>query len=213
MPVYEEHTMSQNWTEKMTTALDATSVRHAVNGEAFDFFPIPIETAFRLRAFIAPLSNMMSTMFEDTSKDATVIQRSLSGSESGEEIISEAISETLASMRADRQTRAINSFVEQVTSDDALRILAEIIMASMRTEFPPTGAHKYPIAEFLAVTPLPMMGGLLHGVWLANKEVFGPLGKMVEAVADLAKDRVKERMGGQPSEIKLSGAPSSPDGH
>lgn len=80
-----------------------------------------------------------------------------------------------------RQEQAIAKLFETLYADR--RLAAELVVDSLRDEFPRAKRKPAEVDDFLREVDAPSMVEHLHAVWQANKEAFRPLvGGLVEAV-------------------------------
>lgn len=178
----------------LRTFLDPTYIEHEVLGEIRRFYPARLKTAFKLKSVGRPLARAFSTLFSDTSADNGKIYKDMRGEDGtmGSETVIEPMSIEMARMRHEQRAQAIEDMIHQFTDDKNARLVAEIILDSLRDEYTWKQSEvnenrvlidEASISQIVDELDLSAFMDLLKGVALANKEVFGPMGeKMAQAV-------------------------------
>lgn len=178
----------------LRTFLDPTYIEHEVLGETRRFYPARLKTAFKLKSVGRPLARAFSTLFSDTSADNGKIYKDMRGEDGtmGSETVIEPMSIEMARMRHEQRAQAIEDMIHQFTDDKNARLVAEIILDSLRDEYTWKQSEanenrvlidEASISQIVDELDLSAFMDLLKGVALANKEVFGPMGeKMAQAV-------------------------------
>jgi hypothetical protein len=166
-------------------------VEHEVRGLGkIKFYPVDLHMVFRLRQVGKPLAGAISDLFVDRNNDYTSIERQVmheNGDGLDREIIAEAVSVEIAKFRAEQREKAVEELIECLTDKDSSAVIAELLMNSMRDEFPKGDPDNPPAAGFFAEINSSQIADLLTGFAKAHKEVFGPLGGMMEgAIRDRA---------------------------
>lgn len=145
------------------------------------FYPISAQLASTLRAVVGPLAQALMILFQNEDRDQaerikqtpTEMERSVL-----------AIDPALAKERHDQRQKAASLVIEGLMSQQSLGSLAEVIMDSLRDDYP-VGKPRTPedVKKFLRETPLPLMTPLVIGVAKANAGLFGPFADLVSADA------------------------------
>jgi hypothetical protein len=167
-----------DWRETLKSYVSPTPVPHEVAGIAKDFFAVSVELVFSLNRIGRPLMAALAVFMRNREKDSTQIARNFGegGAESpttGEEHIFEAISPELAKVRHDQELSAVNSLVTAFDAKENRRVLARVIMNSMRNEGFPPKPTEAELDEFLEIASPSAFIDMLLGVWHANKGLFG----------------------------------------
>jgi hypothetical protein len=151
-------------------------VRHSVNGQEFNFYPPRTWTVGKLRGFLKPLFTALSSLGAggdtDIGREQIDEQDGVGGIKRRTSL--QAINPVLAKQRMEERERTIQTLVDNLTSQPALRSLALLIADSMRDDFEgrPTEAD---LDKLLEEFTLDNMVQALHGVAMASKELFAPL--------------------------------------
>lgn len=144
------------------------------------FYPISTRLASQMRALAVPIAQGLAVLFASDEKDqAQRIKQT--GAEYEQTIL--ALDPALAKERSEQRKSAIAALCEGVLSQQSLNCFAEIIMDSLREEYPKGARTPDDVKKFLADVPLPMMTPLLVGVAKANKDLFGPFAGWVSGDA------------------------------
>lgn len=181
-----------NWQDKLS-CFSPNFVEHEVGGQKLHFYPVSVGMAFKLRTIGRPLARSLTVLFGNNENDHGTRDIQVENSSGGHdrEIIIEPITEGLAKIRHEQKVMAVDSLIEALTSDENSQVLSNIIMDSLREQFPPDQPNERPPAsEFIGVMPVPVLGGMLMGIMHANKDVFGPLTEKVVLAASAAVDKV-----------------------
>lgn len=158
-----------------------------INGATMRFHPISAGLMFRLRRLAVPIAKALSTLFQATSFDVTVVDRTTKGPDGeGREVIQEAIDPRLAKVRTDQRADAMAELIEALSAEQNRLLVGQIITDSLREVFP-RGMKSSDVEEFMVGLEAPTLLKLLRGVAAANSEVLGPL-----------EDRVRSQMGSGP---------------
>lgn len=188
--------MAGAWKEKRTF-LAPNSITHKVGDTDYQFYSISLGMMFKLKCVAEPVAKAVALLFTKRDQDYGVIQRNIGadkdGANGGTEIINEAVSVPIAELRAKQQKEAIENLMQAFLVPEHLAVLGEIIMDSMRDEFPKGHADTPPAQEFIKEVPLPVMTQMVMGVVEANKEVLGPLAGKLQGSLETAVASVKAK--------------------
>lgn len=179
--------MTTDWKANLPFLTAKKKISHKIRGAEINFYEISTEKIFLLKNLAGPVGKLLSAIQWDrgsnTASETTRFAGDADGP-AGETIKLQAIDPRLEKQQAERRERAISELIMHLTSDDNIGIAASILMDSMADQFPRESNNKPTAKEFFAEVPLPILGEMVKGVWLANKEVFGPLGVRIEAMMD-----------------------------
>lgn len=180
--------MAKKYSEASFLSTKAT--KHTVKGEEFSFYPVSVGMAFRLKTLAEPLGLALAAVFKTDSKSDVGRKEIVSPTENGAAMQTtiDPISMQLAQFRAAQTNGAVVDFVKALAGEDTQKMLAELVMDSLR-DF-----DKIPPEEFLKVTPLDAIAELLTGVVAANKGVFGPLALKFSTAFNDVKNKVVENL-------------------
>ena len=162
-----------------------------VAGEQVNFYACSVGAAFQVQSIVRPIAAALAILFASRDKDVEVEQhkfhdfRGTEGSAenaslgaSGDHVITRAISPQLAEIRQRDTERAISDLIEAFTMEKNQRVLARLLMDSMRDLYP-TVRQKKPtdpeLDQFIAGVDTTALAQMLKGLAKANKELFSPL--------------------------------------
>ena len=174
------------------------SIEHDVGDKTISFYPMSVGMAFRARPLGKHIARLLSLIFTKQDKDCDTTEREIHDAKdlppSKELIISAAAPEVLR-MRAERQDALFQEIVDSLLADDNKQLLCDLLMDSMREEFPKDQRPK--VGELLDGISLPVLTELMIGVGKANKAVFGPLEQKMAGISAhvIAKLQVKAESG------------------
>lgn len=151
--------------------------------QILEFFPISTRLASQMRALAVPIAQGLAVLFASDEKDQAQRVKQ-SGTEYEQTIL--ALDPVLAKERAEQRKAAIGMLCEGILSQQSLNCFAEIIMDSLRNDYPRGKRTPDDVKKFLDDVPLPLMTPLLVGVAKANKDLFGPFAGWVSG------ERIKE---------------------
>jgi hypothetical protein len=166
--------------------LAPTCIKHTVNGEEINFYAISTKMLFRLKSLTRPLSQALSTLFADSSKDNGRTLKDfkfVDGSDSdetneGSETIINPIDPAILQIRMDTKERAVDRLVDAFSSEENKKLIALLICDSCR-DLLPRDPDDDEVSELMATLDLGNLVAMLTGVAKANVKVFGPLGDRV----------------------------------
>ena len=172
------------WTDK-ASFISPRFEEHAIDGVTLRFYPVSVGLAFKLRDLAKPVAAAMAVLFADEKRDQGTVNRTIpsefknaDGSVAmGSEFIMEPSAPSVIEKRTDRRSKAVADAIDALTCDSSRLLLGEIIMDSLRDEFPRGSKDNPPVAEFMSQLSCTALPQLLLGVVKANKEVLGPLGE------------------------------------
>lgn len=185
-----------NTPEMKPSFLTPTFEAHEVGGDTYNFWPVSLRVLFKLRCVATPLAKSLSTLFSVRERDTITESHDWTDVETGERGSTTKLlpaSTELSEALHKRRTAAIEELVIALTERSNLLIVGEIIMDSMREDFP-RNPSKEQIAAFVDDEGMnvPTISALLVGVAKANKKVFGPLADTVSAsLAKVVKEKVE----------------------
>lgn len=196
-----------SWKSKFTF-LTPNCVSHTIGEKEYKFYPISVGLAFKLRSVAKPLTKALTTLLGDTKEDTGSIQRVVANAQgtSDQEIVIEPISADLARLRHEQRQKAVEELVEALTAEANLEIVGDILVDSLREDFPPGDKSNPTGKQFMAEITLPNVPDLLIGVAKANKGVFGPLVSKVGAMMSGLKAQVEARVLERTAPTAVSGA-------
>lgn len=204
---------------KKLAFMEVAPTIHKVGGSEFKFYPISTGTYPLIKDAIKPIARVVATLMTDTSGDNQKTHRAIVSAEDPEkqdtETIIDGIRPDLAALRHTQKMAAMDEFVDTITKRENLLLLAQIVIDSLREDFPPGNADNPKPDEFLRELPLVSVPELAVGVFKANKGLFGPLVERVEALAahatktivERAESRLNNSINGSSSKTTSSGAP------
>lgn len=167
-----------SWKDKVSF-LAPTYIEHEVGGETLKFWPVSLGVAVKLRAIGAPLAEALSILFAPTDNDATVIIREFEGGDGGKEKVVEAVDPKLAEMRDKQRADALSKAIKTLSDSKNLGVIGEIIMDSMRENFPKSEPRP-PGLEVMNELPLKPLKEIIMGIVKANKDVLGPFAEKAQ---------------------------------
>lgn len=194
--------------------LSRHSVTRSIEGQDFVFYPVSLRVAARMAPLLAQLARHFSTLLsgdrkvdqgrteEDfTNQDGDVVQKTRL----------DPINPELARIRADQREAAVAGAVEALLADKHRLALGELLMDSLRDDFPRGAKARSAsdIQEFVDEMEIPVFVEFLLGLAQANAKVFGDLGKEIGRA-------VQERAGSLLGKASLAasgtdGSTSKPD--
>lgn len=175
----------------MQAFLTPKGICHEVNGIELMFYPISISTAFNLKQVARPLASSFATLMSDNSGDRGHTSMTSKGQdgEDIEQITVNPMSVELANLRASQKEKAILDFIEAFTEPRSTNVIIRVLMDSLRDEFP-RKQEQQDVEDFKDKLDTSTTMQLLHGVMKANKGVFGPFTKRIEALIHTATAKV-----------------------
>lgn len=184
-----------NWKDRCAF-LTPNFITHEVAGKNYDFYPISVDMAFKLRQMASPIAKAFTSLFSGQGNDHSTIDRTIHNQQgtADREVIIEATPIAILEFRASQRSDAIENLIKACTEQSNIELVGEIIMNCMRTEFPPSDVNNPPAKEFVGGTPLPAIGQLVMGVLKANKDVLGPLVAMAQGLLQQALAKAQERV-------------------
>lgn len=189
-----------NWKERLSF-VSPPGVDSPVQGTTQKFYPISVSMAFKLRVAAKDIAKALSNLFADRRGDSETVETSNPTDKKTTDgktvlfertIISRASTPGTAEFRDRQREKAIHDLISTVTEPENAKVVAMVIIDSMRDVFPdPKEAP--PPEEFLAQPgTLAALPEMLIGVAKANKGVLDPLTKAL-GVTDLGA-RAKKAM-------------------
>lgn len=157
---------------------------HTINGQELRFYPISMVTLFKTRKLAKPLATALRTLFSQNQGDVASTFRRVADSQ---ETIVSAIGTDLAKFRADQMDMAVHSLLDALIDEKNADILGEVVVDSLRDEFPRGSMDSKQCAELLKSMDVVTQMEMLKGLAKANKKVLGPLGDLLaETITRLA---------------------------
>ncbi len=184
--------MQETWKEKLS-CFSPNFIEHVVNGQKLHFYPVSVGMAFKLRTIGRPLARSLTVLFGSNDNDHGTKDIQIQNDHGGHdrEISISPITDGLAKIRHEQKVDAVDKLIESLTSDENAAVISDIIMDSLRDQFPPDQPNaRPPASEFINEMPVPVLGGMIAGVMQANKDVFGPLTEKVASAASAAVAKV-----------------------
>jgi len=202
------------WKEKITAIAPRPEV-HEIEGQSFNFYPVSLQTAFKLRAVAQPLVKGLAVLFAENKADSRILDRSWEDAEGkGHEFVTEPVTPEIASFRRQQINTAVED-IFRIFQDESLEAIGEILMDSLCDLFP-RDQEKPPVSEFLGTVTLPCLPEFLVGVAKANKGTFGPLASIfhgplaqaVEAIKAKIEDKLTEHLGSSSEDADADPTPN-----
>lgn len=192
--LYKKGRRMEDWKKNPAFIGGTNFEERVINGKTMKFHPISSGLMFRLRRLAVPIAKALTTLFQKTGTDLTVIERSHSGDEGdGREVIQEALSPSLAKLRTQQRADAMAELIEALSAEQNQLLLGQIITDSLREEFPRSMPTK-DVQEFISSLEVPTLVALLKGVAAANSEVLGPLEGQVRSHLAAGREEVMQEM-------------------
>lgn len=183
-------------------------IEHEVGGVICKFYPINGRMVFATRGLLKSVSKSIAALFMQGDNDVSIEQSKIKAGDNEQQRTSQtAISSELAKLRFDQRQLGIENLVEGLTSDPSSRVIADIIMASMK-DYYPRGSKT--ADQFLDETPAPVLAEMIAGVMKANARIFDPLKKRVEEITSILKSRL-DQLRPQPASSESPIAPLNPE--
>lgn len=197
--------MPADWKTKLTF-LTPNSVSHKIGDKEYNFYPISVGLAFKLRAVAKPLTRALTALLGGSSNDTGSIQRKVANDKGGDdqEIVVEPISADLAKLRHEQRQTAVSELVDVLTAEANINIIGDIMVDSLRDIFPPGDKTNPSGADFMAQINLPDLPELLWGIAKANKGVFGPLVGKIEGLMSSVKSQIEKRVLASHPDLRLT---------
>jgi len=151
-------------------------VEHEIDGQSHKFWPISVGTLFKLRGLAKPLAKALAALLSNSQND---IGSEVVKSGEHQKVSTQPITSDLAKLRFEQRQGAIEQLMEGVFNDGSAKVLAELVIDSMREDFPD---RKTDTQSFLRDIPAPVFMEMLAGVAKANKKLFDPLRQKAEEV-------------------------------
>ena len=171
----------------MLALSEPQQVIRQVNGVDQAFYPITVQTMFKLRDIGTPISQALAVLFSKNDNDARKELRQVTNTEadgsstSSVEDIQEKVELDTIMYRDGQKRDAIKTLLDEFTSAKNLGIVGDIIRASMRD----IGTGDIPSIEFMNALSLDIIVEMVSGVLAANAGVFEPIvGKLTEAIKE-----------------------------
>lgn len=164
--------------------LSPSSVEKEILGETYRFYSVGVRTAAKLSSTIANLAGHIAVLMGGGQKDqgSTIEDYTAPGGEAVSKTHSDPINPDLAKLRADQRRSSVTQALTQLMDQKTRQVLGELLMDSMRDDFPRGQARNAEEArEFVDQMDLPVLVQFLAGLIEANKNFFGDLGNQLVA--------------------------------
>ncbi len=206
------------WKEKFTFR-DRVVVEHEVCGETFRFSPNRIGMFRELRDLSAPVTEALTVLFADKSRDSGTSVKTVSDGEDflQEDCATQPLTIEMAKFRADEQTDAISKLVNTIADERNQILIGRLIMDSLRGDFPyARNRSAKDVEEFLfgsdgdddwSGIDMAVMVELTIGWIKANAKVFGSSGEGLVATVKARLEAMK--ISNSETDVSTSGKPSS----
>lgn len=170
--------------------LSTNAVESIVKGKKENFYPVSVGMAFRLKTLAEPLGLALASVFKTDTKNDVGRKEIISPTDSGPAMQTtiDPVSLPLAQFRAAQTSGAVADFMRAIAGEDTQRMLADLIMDSMRDY------EKISVDDFLKITPLDAIPEQVAGVVKANQGVFGPLAQRLSTAFGDVKNKVVEHL-------------------
>lgn len=140
------------------------------------FYAISIRTAFELRTVAKPLAQALAGLFSGVGNETHKIEKTQSTGQHYEvERVQGAIDPKLAEVKLKARETAISNLVDAFGDPTNQRVIARVIMDSLREDYTSRPPKTAEIDEFIDTCDAGSLPTLLLGVSEANKDAFGPL--------------------------------------
>jgi hypothetical protein len=209
-------TASPKWLEKMSLT-QARGMPHPVQGKAFNFYPVSLEKLLKFKDMAKAIGQALAVLMSSSERDSGSISRQFaSDSQPGlmdTEIVADAVKPEVVKMRMEAKQNAVGKLMDAIGDNANLAAIGELIMDSLRENFPRNHPDNPPPIEFMNQMDAPLIVEFLVGVAKANKGMFGPLGDRLSEmgqVLKLAQQAVMNKLGGLASEGKTTDPAPSP---
>lgn len=164
-------------------------VEHEVAGQNRKFWPMSVNTIFKLQGLATPISKALAAFLTNSQNDTGQEQSKVESAEGNrqERLTIQPITSELARVRFQQRQEAIELLTGGILNERTAKVLAEVVMNSMREDFPKGSS----VADFLEQTTAPVFMEMLSGVAKANKKLFDPL----KVKADEIKATIRAGLG------------------
>lgn len=169
-----------------------------VQGVPQNFYPISVKTLMQLRGVAKPLGRALAVLFGGT--DDSVSKREIEEKTNNTTGIYErrtsvdAISADLAKQRVQQREAAVAELIDGAMNDASCRLLAMVIVDSMRDVFPKKPASPAGYDEILEDISGEELIDILKGIGAANRKLFGPLMERAGQVGAALKSNLDEKL-------------------
>lgn len=216
------------WKDKFTFR-DRLVVEHKVGDETFRFSPNRIGLFRELRDLSAPVTEALTILFADKSRDSGSSVKSVNDGKDffQEDCSTEPITVEMAKFRSTEQCEAIEKLVNTIADERNQILIGRLLMDSLRGDFPYARSRSTKdVEEFLYGTEddddwtgldMPTMVELVIGWIKANAKVFGSSGEGLVGAFKAKMEALKIShletdlsTSGKPSS-EVSSSPSEPD--
>lgn len=164
-----------NWKDRLNF-FKVAGVPANVQGVEVKFYPVSINDLMKMDKAIKELVSAVAALFPNTKNDNTNIHRIVNGAT---ETVMEGADVDVIALRSRERQAAVARLVDAVASEDTRLTLAELLIASMREEFPNASDRPTP-REFLESTTPAAFYDLIQGFVKANKDILGPFSGILE---------------------------------
>lgn len=202
--------------EKLPFLISKPSPHRVGDGEdakTLNFYAVSVGTMFALKEPAKLIGKALAVLFSSDSKDVGSMQRNWASEVAPgvmeSEIMIEAIKPELASLRLNSKRDAVMDIISALADDNNLKNIGELILDSLRDDFPRGSDHRPPPITFAKELPMPVLMQMLMGVAKANKGVFGPLGEKIAAMKDQINNVVEKTIAAKLADLD-SPNPSQP---
>lgn len=161
------------------------------NGKSiFRFYPASVGKLFFMRSLSKSLISNLHYLF--TTNPYSDFDRTTRQFQDGNESTMRPLTEVMEK-RAVMNREAIERIIDCLLHEDNLKVIAEIIIDSLRDVTPKMTAEEF--VQEVDVTVLP---DFLMGVAKANKKLFGPFGEALTKAMNLFRQRLNEKLNPPP---------------
>lgn len=172
-----------SWTDTVSFLGGANFTKATVNGKEVKFYPISVNTLFRLKALGKPIAKALAVIMGDNTVETTLVNRHINDDE-GNSVMEEhvkAIEADLLREKFNLREDTILSVIDAFLNEESRNLVGQVIVESIKDEFgeetPP------PAKEFMASLDLSTLVQLIVGVIGANAGALEPVQGNVVAPA------------------------------
>ena len=184
-------------------------VEREVGGTSFKYYANSVRVAARMAPMIARLAGHLSTLLGSAERDQGRVIEDFESKGSGERIsktVLDPINPDLAKMRVEKRQAAVQGAIEALLDEGARLNLCEMLVDSLRDEFPRTGDRVQTAKELAEGMDTITFVEHMRGLAAANAKVFGDLGNFVRrAVRQKAGDLLGQPASEQPASQETHG--------
>lgn len=164
-----------------------------VLGEPQNFYPISVKTVTKLRGIARPVGQALATLFAGNEDLVTRKVDDQQGADKSLRRVTEigAVNAEVVKERNRARQDAVSTLIDTLLSDPASRILAEIIVDSMRDTFEKRPTMPSELDAIMEQIPADALPDIFKGIMEANKKLFAPLKERAADVSAALQSKLR----------------------